>query len=127
MANLLSYHDMIERYENGENAFDISVEKWKRIKENVDMAHTPQQFHSILEYAAFKVPLCVEYDNNCSVCPLTRVCSSGVDGSFQKFMRTLQAFCIAGDVLPNSALTNLAEKVIVELEECKEQFKKTVS
>jgi len=127
MASLLTYRDMVERYEGGENAFEISIDKWKRIKENVETASTPQHFHNIFESASLKVPLCIEYEDNCSVCPLNKVCSRGEDGSFNKFMRALHAFCIAGDVLPKPALLSLADEVILELEECRGEAKKLVS
>lgn len=126
MSSLLTYNEMSERYEKGENAFEITVDKWKRIRENIETAYSPQQFQDIFESAAFKVPLCMEYEDNCAICPLNKVCRKGEEGSFGKFMRVSQAYCIAGDVLPSSILSRLAEQVISELEVCREEVKKNI-
>jgi len=117
---------MSERYEKGENAFAITIDKWKRIQENIKTSYSPQQFHDIFESAAFKVPLCMEYEDNCAICPLNKVCHKGEDGPFDKFMRVAQAYCMAGDVLPNSVLEALAERVILALEFCREEAKKNI-
>ena len=74
-----------------------------------------------------KVPLCLENQDNCAVCPLQAICSRGQEGSFGKFMRAIQAYCIAGDLLPKSLLLGLADQIISELESCKRRSLKKLS
>ena len=121
MGNLLTFQEMITRYEGGENAFDLTLEKWVRIRESIRTAFTTSQFDEVLEAAAIKVPLCLENQDNCGICPLEAICSRGQEGSFTKFMRAIQAYCIAGDLLPKSSLLGLTDQVISELESCKKE------
>lgn len=127
MGNLLTFQEMVTRYEGGENAFDLSLEKWVRIREFIKTAFTTSHFDEVLEAAALKVPLCLQHKDNCGICPLEAICSRGEEGSFMKFMRAIQAYCIAGDLLPKSSLLDLADQVILELESCKVESRKRVN
>ena len=119
MGNLLTFREMVTRYERGDNAFDLTLEKWVRIRESIKMAFSTSHFDEVLEAAAIKVPLCLENQDNCGICPLEAICSRGQEGSFGRFMRTIQAYCIAGDLLPKSPLLGLTDQIISELESCK--------
>jgi hypothetical protein len=127
MGNLVTFQEILSRYEAGENAFDLTLEKWGKIRKSVENAFTLQHFREILDGAVIKVPLCFEYKDNCSICPLHGICSRGQDGSFSKFVRALQAYCIAGDLLPKSPLLRLADQIISELESCKTESSKKMS
>jgi hypothetical protein len=121
MGSLVTYREIVARYEKGENAFDLTLEKWVRIRESLGKAFTLSRFKEILDAAVIKIPLCLEYRDNCVLCPLESVCSRGGQGSFGKFMRAIQAYCIAGDLLPKSPLLGLADQIISELESCKRE------
>ncbi len=127
MGNLLTYQEMVARYEGGENAFDLTLEKWLRIREFIKTAFNTLQFDEVLEAAALKVPLCLEHEDNCGLCPLEAICSRGQEGSFMRFMRAIQAYCIAGDLLPKSSLLGLTDQIISELESCKTESLKRVN
>ena len=92
MGSLVTYREIVARYEKGENAFDLTLEKWVRIRESLGKAFTLSHFKEILDAAVIKVPLCLEYRDNSVLCPLESVCSRGKEGSFGKFMRAIQAF-----------------------------------
>ena len=121
MGNLLTFREMVTRYERGDNAFDLTLEKWVRIRESIKMAFSTSHFDEVLEAAAIKVPLCLENQDNCGICPLEAICSRGQEGSFGRFMRVIQAYCIAGDLLPKSPLLGLTDQIISELESCKRE------
>ena len=127
MGKLVTFQEIVTRYERGENAFDLTLEKWVRIRDSLKNAITMSQFREILEAAVIKVPLCLEYHDNCAICPLHAVCSRGQEGSFGKFMRAIQAYCIAGNLLPKSTLLGLADQIISELESCKRESLKKLS
>jgi len=126
MGNLLTFQEMATRYDKGENAFDLTVEKWVRIREFIQSAFTTSQFDEVLQAAALKVPLCLEHQDNCGLCPLEAICSKGLEGSYMRFMRAIQAYCIAGDLLPKSSLLGLTDQIISELESCKRESRKRV-
>jgi hypothetical protein len=119
MGNLVTFQEILTRYEAGENAFDLTLEKWVKIRESMKNAFTISHYREILGAAMIKVPLCLENHDNCAICPLHAICSRGQEGSFGKFMRAIQAYCIAGDLLPKSPLLGLADQIISELESCK--------
>jgi hypothetical protein len=127
MGKLVSFREIVTRYEAGENAFDLSVEKWVRIREYLESALSLSEFREILEAASIKVPLCLEYNDNCAICPLGAVCGKGQEGSFGKFIRAIQAYCIAGDLLPKSRLLALADQLLSELKACKRESLKRLS
>ena len=127
MGNLLTFKEIITRYSRGENAFDLTLEKWVRIRESLKNALTLSHFKEILEAAVIKVPLCLENQDNCAICPLQCICSRAHEGSFGKFIRAVQACCIAGDILPKSTVLGLADQIISELESCKREFLQKLS
>jgi hypothetical protein len=127
MGKLVTFREIVTRYEAGENAFDLTVEKWVRIREDLESALSLSEFREILEAASIKVPLCLEYKDNCVMCPLWAVCGKGQGGSFGKFIRAMQAYCIAGDLLPKSPLLGLADQIISELEAYKMESLKRFS
>ena len=127
MGKFVTFREIVTRYEAGENAFDLTVEKWVRIREYLEIALSVSHFREILEAASIKVPLCLEYKDNCAICPLVTVCGKGQEGSFGKFIRGIQAYCIAGDLLPKSPLLRLADEIISELEVYKKESLKRMS
>ena len=127
MGNLVTFQEILARYEAGENAFDLTLEKWVRIRKSVENAFTLEHFREILDGAVIKVPLCFEYKDNCGICPLQCICRRGQDGSFGKFVRALQTYCVAGELLPKSPLLGLADQIISELESCKRESLKRMS
>jgi hypothetical protein len=122
--NLMTFEETIKRYEAGENAFDLAIEKWERIKEAIRSAHSVQQFIVIAQGASIKVALCVEYNDTCHLCPLEATCTRETGGPFSTVMRAMQAYCVAGDILPPSTLLNLVDELIADLKAKKEEFMK---
>jgi hypothetical protein len=127
MGKLVTFRQIVTRYEAGENAFDLTVEKWVRIRESLEKTFTLSHFKEILDAASIKVPLCLQYKDNCALCPLWAVCGKGQEGSFGKFIRVIQAYCIAGDLLPKSPLLGLADQMISELQAYKKESVKRLS
>jgi hypothetical protein len=122
MVTLMSFEEMLRRYEDGENAFDLAIEKWVKIREAIKSSYSLNHFVLIMRGASIKIALCVEYNDNCFLCPLEKICSQEKEGLFSKIMRLLQAYCVAGDLLPKSTLIDLVDQLITELEQTKEEF-----
>ncbi|MBW2039005.1 MAG: hypothetical protein JRI46_05320 [Deltaproteobacteria bacterium] len=124
MFNLMGFEETMKRYEAGENAFDLAIEKWVRIREAIKSAYSLQHFVLIVRGASVKIALCVEFNDNCHLCPLEKICSREKEGLFNKVIRLMQAYCIAGDLLPKSTLIGLTDQLIAKLEQIKEEFMK---
>ena len=128
MGTLATFEELVTRYERGENAFDLTLEKWVRIRESLKGASTMSQFGEILQAAVIKVPFCQENEGNCAICPLQAICSRGREGSFGKFIGAIKVCYIAGeDIFPKSALLRLADQIISELVFCKNVSLKKLS
>jgi hypothetical protein len=127
MGKFVTFREIVTRYEAGENAFDLTVEKWVRIQESLEKTFALSHFKEILDAASIKIPLCLEYKDNCVLCPLWTVCGKGQEGSFGKFIRAIRAYCIAGDLLPKSPLLGLTNQIISELQAYKKKSVKRLS
>ena len=124
MPALMSFEETAKRYEAGENAFDLTIEKWERIKEAIKSAHSISQFIMIARGASIKVALCIEFHDACHLCPLETTCHQETEGLFYKVLRLLQAYCVAGDILPHSILLNHVDQLIEELGAKQEAYRK---
>ena len=122
--NLMTFEETVKRYEAGENAFDLAIEKWERIRDAIRSAHSVQQFIVIAQGASIKVALCVEYNDTCHLCPLEATCNREKEGPFSTLIRVMQAYCVAGDILPQSTLLNLVDELIADLAAQKKEFMK---
>ena len=69
MGNLVTFQEILTRYEAGENAFDLTLEKWVKIREFLKEALTMTYYREILGAATIKVPLCLENQDKCAKAP----------------------------------------------------------
>lgn len=56
MGSLVTFQEIITSYEGGENAFDLTLEKWARIRESLKNAFTMTHYREILGAAVIKDP-----------------------------------------------------------------------
>lgn len=57
MGKLVTFREIVTRYEAGENAFGLTVGKWARIRGSLEIALSVSHFREILEASAIKVSL----------------------------------------------------------------------
>lgn len=114
MTELLFIQEMKERFEK-EDPFDLTVEKWTKIRKFSEGATTAEDFEKILDSSGLIVPFCIIHKRNCSECPLDNICGSEKE-KFSRIMRIIDAFSAAGDVLPKEVLLNELDSFISELE-----------
>jgi len=50
--------------------FDLTLEKQVKIRESLEKAFTLSPFKEILDAVSIKVPPCLQYQDNCALCPL---------------------------------------------------------
>ena len=114
---------MEKRYSGGEDSLELTVEKWTRIYEFLGSAFSIGHFSEVLQAAVVPLFLCVEYKDRCEFCPLFRVCKRGKSEEFNRVMRVMQAYVIAGDVLPKDPLLGIVGNFIEELKKCENDAK----
>ena len=118
MKKLMDFKEMEQKYNGGEDSLELTIEKWIRILEFLDSAFSLDHFNEALQAAMVPLFLCVEYRDRCDFCPLFRVCERGRSQIFNKVVRVMQAYTIAGDILPKETLLGVVEKFVDELHQC---------
>lgn len=116
MSWLMTGQEMRERYEKREDSFDLTVEKWSRLRDFIETASTLRDFEELLQAAIIPVPFCFKYQPSCQGCPLEKTCSRGRGEKFQRTMRLIQAYALAGDRLPKEILISEIDDFLLELE-----------
>ncbi len=119
---LMNYEEMKKRYEEGGDSLELTLEKWERIlaysKKGYDLNH----YQDILRAAVVPIFLCAEYSNQCHMCPIFSICRQGHSEDWKKLMRVVQAYAIAGDLLPREPLLGQLEIFVDKLKGCKDEL-----
>jgi hypothetical protein len=120
--NLLSFEEMKKRYDEGEDSLELTLEKWERIINYSKNVFHLSHFQEILKAAVVPIFLCTEYANQCRICPIYSVCKQGHSEDWTKLMRVIQAYAIAGDLLPKDPLLGQIEVFVNKLRICREEI-----
>ena len=124
MDALMSFSEMQERYNKREDPFDLTLEKWVRIRRFLEKPLTRHDFGLLLQASNIAVPFCFEYQpRNCVGCPLEAMCGRGGGEKLLRVIRLIQAYVLAGDMLPTEPLIFEVDRVVMELEVLKAQHK----
>jgi hypothetical protein len=116
-SQLITIEEMRERIQRRDDPFDLTIEKWVRIRKFLETAMTLSDFQELFQGAAVAVPFCFEYQTKaCLGCPLERICARGRGERFLIVMRLIQAYTIAGDMLPKERLVSEIDDFIIELQ-----------
>ena len=121
MKKLMDFKEMEQKYNSGEDSLELTIEKWIRILEFLESAFSLDHFNEALQAAMVPLFLCVEYRDRCDFCPLFRVCERGRSQVFNKVVRVMQAYTIAGDILPKETLLGVVENFVDELHKCQNE------
>jgi len=119
MQKLMDFREMEQKYSSGEDALELTIAKWIRIYEFLESAFTLEHFSEALQASIVPIFLCIEYRDRCEFCPLFRVCERGKSQIFNKVIRVLQSYTIAGDILPKEPLMGVVGSFVEELKKCK--------
>jgi len=125
MSELMSFSEIQRRYENREDPFDLTIEKWIRIRQFVDTAQSLRDFQQLLDASNVAVPFCFEYQGKgCLGCPLESLCGPGRGEKLFKVMKLMQTHylaILAGNTMPKDPLIGEIEELMGELEVLKSQ------
>jgi hypothetical protein len=117
--------EMHQRWQNKEDPFDLTIEKWDRIRQFVDSASTVSEFNDLLRASNVAVPFCFHYQlRGCAGCPLESICGQGRGGKLLKVMRLLQFHgyaILAGNMAVKESLFSEIDGLIAEVKTIKEK------
>lgn len=125
MAQLMSAAEMQNRWQNKENPFDLTIEKWNRIRQFIDSASSVSDFTELLGAANVAVPFCFEYQiRGCAGCPLEKICGQGRGEKLLKVMKLIQFHSLAvlaGNMPLKESLFSEIDGLITEVKTIKAQ------
>ena len=118
--SLMKFEEMKKRYDEGCDSLELTLEKWERILQYCKTGFCLNHFQEVLRATTVPIFLCAEYANQCHLCPIFAVCRQGHAGDWQNLMRVVQAYAIAGDLLPRDTLIGHLEQFVQKLNSCKQ-------
>jgi hypothetical protein len=127
MSQLMTFSEVQERYQEREDPFDLTIEKWIRIQIFINTASTLNDYQALLQAANVAVPFCFEYQlKGCSGCPLENICGRGRGEKLLKVMKLIQKHVwaiLAGNTLPKEPLILEINGLVTELKKLKRESK----
>jgi len=117
----MTFEEMKKRYGAGEDSLELTLDKWGRIKQFSAKAFLISHYQDILRAAVVPIFLCTEYVNQCSLCPIYEVCKQGRSDEWVTVMRVIQAYAIAGDLLPKEPFMGHIEQFLEKINMCREE------
>jgi hypothetical protein len=124
MACLMTFSEIRDRYKRKEDPFDLTIEKWIRIRQFLETASSLNDFNELFEAAAIAIPFCFKYQTtNCVGCPLIEMCGRGKGEKLLKVMRLIRMHVLAilaGNVLVKEPLVLEIDDLLAKLKVIKE-------
>jgi len=119
----LTFQEIVARFKKGENLFDITIEKWMRIKESLLSLEEISELGPIIESARMGGAFCLEYQENCLICPIEKWCKDP-QGTYQTIVKLMYMYAASGQKGYKEQALRHIEKFLEEMEECKEEFRR---
>jgi len=114
MTELLLIEEMKKRFEK-EDAFDLTIEKWTRIRKFSEAVNSEEDFGPVLDSSGLIVPFCIIHKRVCPECPLDKICGTEKE-KFVRIMKVIDVFSFAWDIFPKEILLSELDSFISELE-----------
>ena len=123
MEKLLDLDEMVDRHKQGEDPFDLAIEKWVRIRDFLTRKADSASYREAFQCGSTKILFCLDYQDHCPLCPLERVCFDS-QSLYYQIMRFLQVYALAGKMLPREPLIELINSYIRDLNGYREDWLK---
>lgn len=123
MEKLLDLDEMVDRHKQGEDPFDLAIEKWVRLRDFLTRKADPARYREAFQCGSTKILFCLDYQDHCPLCPLERVCFDS-QSLYYQIMRFLQVYTLAGKMLPREPLIELINSYIRDLNGYREDWLK---
>ena len=116
MGKLLDLEEMQRRHKEGEDPFELAIEKWVRIRDYLAEEADPKRYLEAFQSGLSKILFCLDYRDLCVLCPLEKICLDGQSRYYQT-LQQLQAYAVADPPLPREPLLELIDSYILDLEQ----------
>jgi len=123
MVKLLELEEMVRRHKQGEDPFDLAIEKWVRIRDFLTLKGDPENYRKAFQCGSTKIIFCFDYKDHCPFCPLEKICLDS-ESLYYQIMRNLQVYSLAGAFLPRQPLIELINSYIRDLNTYREEWRK---
>jgi hypothetical protein len=114
MAILLDLEEMVRRHKQGEDPFELAIEKWVRILDYLKKKADPERYREAFHCGSTKIIFCLDYKDHCPFCPMESVCFDS-QSLYYQIMRSLRVYSLAGALLPREPVIQLIESYIGDL------------
>ncbi len=114
MDHLLGLEEMVRRHKQGEDPFELAIEKWVRIRDFLLKKADPDRYKQAFQCGSTKILFCIDYEEHCLFCPLEMVCFDSQSVYYQ-IMRSLRVYSLAGALLPRGPVIDLINIYIQDL------------
>ncbi len=122
-AKLLTSQEIVERFRQGMNLFDITIEKWVGIRDSLISLEKITELGPIIRSARTGGAFCLEYQENCLICPLEKWCKDP-HGTYQTIVKLMYLYAASGQKTYREQAIRHIEKFLEEMEEYKEEFRR---
>lgn len=126
MLRLLSFQEIVDRVRRGENLFDITIDKWRRIKNSLHRVGELREMVPILANARMSGAFCLEYDQSCPLCPIQKWCRDP-EGRYQNIMRSLYMFAASGERHFKEQAIKEIDRFLSEMEQYREEVRQRLN
>jgi len=123
MVTLLDFDEMVSRHKNGEDPFELAIEKWVRLRDFLLNKADPDRYREAFQCGSTKILFCLDYKDHCQLCPLEQVCFDS-QSLYYQIMRFLQVYSLAGALLPRGPLIELLDFYIKDLNGYRQEWLK---
>jgi hypothetical protein len=122
-SRLLSIQEIVARYRRGDNLFDITIEKWRGIKNSLNSLEALSELVPIIKSARTGGAFCLEYQENCLICPLEKWCKDP-EGTYQTIVKLLYLYASSGHKEWKEQTIRHIDRFLEDLEEYKDEFRR---
>jgi hypothetical protein len=123
MAILLDLEEMVRRHKQGEDPFELAIEKWVRILDYLKKKADPERYREAFHCGSTKIIFCLDYKDHCPFCPMESVCFDS-QSLYYQIMRSLRVYSLAGALLPREPVFQLIESYIGDLRGYRDEWLK---
>jgi hypothetical protein len=123
MTILLDLEEMVRRHKQGEDPFELAIEKWVRILDYLKKKADPERYREAFHCGSTKIIFCLDYKDHCPFCPMESVCFDS-QSLYYQIMRSLRVYSLAGALLPREPVIQLIESYIGDLRGYRDEWLK---
>ena len=120
---LLELEEMVRRHKQGEDPFELAIERWVRIRDYLIKKADPERYREAFHCGSTKIIFCLDYKDHCPFCPMENVCFDS-QSLYYQIMRSLRVYSLAGALLPREPVIQPIESYIGDLREYRDEWLK---